>query len=284
MVLARQARHSVPRRFGRGRAVAHQGTSPLHFAVEARSMVMQNVLELHSILRRHMSDESLGSSGSSAVQPRVPKVLADDGATAELDGSRTDAAAPQREIPVTFDQQEVERLIAQEYPGLRLLIARRAGDRQLGADLLHDAICVAWEKWRQGQLARPEQLAGYVFQVAMNLLRNQRRVLGDRPDRRARPAELNALAGASEPPEDIAEAQLAARVKSLIRDLRSSRDRHVLVRLYLDEVDKETLCREFELTPLQLDKVVHRARKRLLGLLESRGLKRSDFLCVLALF
>jgi RNA polymerase sigma factor (sigma-70 family) len=246
-------------------------------------MGTQNVFEIDSVIRRHMSDESVGSSGSSAVQPGRPPMLADGAATAELDGSQADAAAAQRGRPAAFDQQDVERLIAQEYAGLRLLIARRAGDGQLGADLLHDAICVAWERWRQGELARPEQLAGYVFQVAMNMLRNQRRVLGDRPDRRARPAELDALASTDEPRENIAEAQVAARVKSLIRDLGSPRDRHVLVRLYLDEVDKKTLCREFELTPLQLDKMVHRARRRLLRLLESRGLKRSDFLCVLAL-
>ena len=130
---------------------------------------------------------------------------------------------------------------------------------------------------------RPEQVAGYVFQVAMNLLRNQRRGMGNRPERRARPTELDALACPGEPREEIAEAELAERVKCLLRDLGSTRDRRMLVRLYLDEADKDALCREFELTPPQFDRVVHRARRRLVRLLESRGLKRSDFLCVLTL-
>ena len=68
---------------------------------------------------------------------------------------------------------------------MRLLIQRRTGDPQLAADLLNDAVCTTWEKWQAGQIERPELIAGYIFQVAMNLLRNQRRKLGERPETRA---------------------------------------------------------------------------------------------------
>ncbi|HEY2591447.1 MAG TPA: hypothetical protein VGI35_07635, partial [Steroidobacteraceae bacterium] len=65
------------------------------------------------------------------------------------------------------------------------------------------------------------------------------------------------------------------------REMGSERDRGVLVRFYLEEDDKETICRDLQLTPLQFDKVLHRARRRLRTLLEASGARRSDFVCIL---
>src|SRR6185436_5403273 len=55
------------------------------------------------------------------------------------------------------------------------------------------------------------------------------------------------------------------------------RDREILVRFYLQEEEKEAICRDLALAPDQFDKVLHRARARLKELLEASGLQRSDF-------
>ena len=78
---------------------------------------------------------------------------------------------------------DIDALIARDYVGLRTLLFRRTGDPHVAADLLNDAICTALEKYRAGQIAAPEQIAGYVFQVAMNHLRNRRRSIHQRPER-----------------------------------------------------------------------------------------------------
>ncbi len=179
------------------------------------------------------------------------------------------------------DRDQLAAVIEREYVGLRLLIGRRAGDPQLGADLLNEAICTTWEKWQNGQIERPQQIAGYVFQVAMNLLRNHRRTVGARPEKRGSAAELDALAATDAPHDQIMEPEIAARVKALIREMGSERDRDVLVRFYLDEEDKAAICRDLRLSPLQFDKVLHRARRRLRVLLEARGWSRSDLFAVL---
>src|SRR5262245_3335489 len=44
-----------------------------------------------------------------------------------------------------LEKSELEALIAREYAGLRLLISRRAGNPEVGADLLNDALCITWE-------------------------------------------------------------------------------------------------------------------------------------------
>jgi RNA polymerase sigma-70 factor (ECF subfamily) len=176
-----------------------------------------------------------------------------------------------------LDQKEVEKLIVANYPGLRTLMGQKAGDPQVGADLLNDAICTTWEKWLAGKIGRTDQIAGYVFQVAMNLLRNHRRAAGERADLRAPPAALETLEAGSDPTTDSSSIHLAKAVRKLLEGMDSPRDRALLKRFYLDEEDKASICNELGLSPLQFDKVLHRARKRLREIFDSQGLRPRDF-------
>ena len=204
----------------------------------------------------------------------------------EGDGSRRlevppgtpDEARP-RAAPLS--QAAVAALIEQNYVGLRMLVARRCRDPNVAADLLNEAVVTTWAKWQAGKIERPEQIAGYVLQVTMNLLRNHRRAIAERPERRADAAKLQELATEGEPGDETIEREIAVQVKKVIRDLSSPRDRTILVRFYLDEEEKETICRDMGLNPLQFDKILHRARGRLRKLLESGGLGRKDLLCLL---
>jgi RNA polymerase sigma-70 factor (ECF subfamily) len=180
------------------------------------------------------------------------------------------------------DRAVIEALVAREYPGLRLLLTRRTGDAHVAADLLNDAICTTWEKWAAGRIAEPRQIVGYIFQVALNLLRNHKRLVSERPEKRVDVMTCEGLTS-STPNDEAIEAHIAARVKELIRSMGSARDRTILVRFYLDEQDRESICRELHITPEQFAKVLHRARTRLRTLLESDGLKRSDFFSVLGI-
>lgn len=177
------------------------------------------------------------------------------------------------------DQSELHRLMASEYPGLQMLLVRRLRDPELAGDLLNEAVCVAWEKNRAGQIANPQQIAGYVYQVALNLLRNHRRSVGDRADRRADSRTLDDLTGAPEP--ETIDPGLVQKVLRIVRDLQPLRDRVLIVRFYLDEDDSETLCAELGMTSAQFTKVLHRARRRLRELLESQGIRGGDLFSVL---
>jgi RNA polymerase sigma-70 factor (ECF subfamily) len=195
------------------------------------------------------------------------------------DSSVAADSGPARPAP---DRAEIEALIAREYVGLRLHLTRRTGDAHVAADLLNEAICTTWEKWAAGRIARPQQIVGYIFQVALNLLRNHRRLVSERPEKRVDVTACEGLASAAAT-DDAVETHIAARVKELIRGMGSVRDRTILVRFYLDEEDRETICRDLQITPAQFAKVLHRARTRLRTLLESDGLKRSDLFSVLGI-
>jgi RNA polymerase sigma-70 factor, ECF subfamily len=182
-----------------------------------------------------------------------------------------------------LSQEAVAALIEQNYVGLRLLVARRCHDPHVAADLLNEAVVTTWTKWQAGKIERPEQIAGYVLQVTMNLLRNHRRAIAERPERRADAAKLQELAIEREPGDETIEREIAVQVKRVLREMSSPRDRSILVRFYLDEEEKDVICQDMGLSPLQFDKILHRARGRLRKLLEAGGLGRKELLCLLPL-
>ena len=177
-----------------------------------------------------------------------------------------------------MNRESVKQLLSTEYAGLLSLLRRKARDPQIAADLLSDALVVTLNKFDSGQIADPSHIGGYVFQVALNLLRNYRRSFAENPYKRA---ELNEETLADVPGSESTEQEWGERVRALIQELPSSRDRQLLKRFYLDEEEKETICKELGISPLMFDKIIFRARKRARVLFESKGLRKGDFLCLM---
>lgn len=176
------------------------------------------------------------------------------------------------------NRETVERLLVTEFPGLLSLLRRKARDPQLAADLLNDALVVTLKNFDSGRIADPSHIGGYVFQVAMNLLRNHRRSFADNVGKRAAVNEQTMAAFAV--PDEL-ETGWAQRVRKLIDSLPSMRDRTLIKRFYLDEEDKDSICRDLGMQPLQFDRTIFRARKRLLEIFKSAGVRVGDFLSLL---
>jgi len=175
--------------------------------------------------------------------------------------------------------ERLGRELLENMTGLRLQLARAAGDYELASDLLQDAIVTALQKFRSGELTSRTHLDGYVYRIALNHLRNYRRkdktAVSDHEA--VDTLEDNVRSSLS---EDLASAQCARLARELLNEIDSSRDRSLLVRFYLEEESKETLCSEFGLTDAHFNRVIHRARERFRELLKRRGLGRGDFLSI----
>jgi RNA polymerase sigma-70 factor (ECF subfamily) len=197
-----------------------------------------------------------------------------------MDLQQTHETSVIRDTAGDEDRTRLDALISSNYPGLRSLIFRTVRDRALAHDLLNEAVVIACEHYRSGRIAQRDRIAGYVYQVAMNLLRNYRRKLSEREDRRAGLQALELLAATDIDYERL-ESQIAARVRDIVEDLPTARDREIVTRFYLDEDEKETICLDLGLTHLHFDKVIHRARKRMKSLLEAQGFRKGDFFAVL---
>jgi RNA polymerase sigma-70 factor, ECF subfamily len=177
----------------------------------------------------------------------------------------------------TMDKHSVELLIARQYSGLLLFFRRKVGDRELADDLVNEAVATALEHLHAGRISQPSQIAGYVFRVAMNHWRNQRRRLGEQPERRTNPDIIEDLAANREGADDCEASELRGRVRGILEELPARRDRELVTRFYLNQDEKRDICSDLGIAPLHFDKVIFRARKRMRELLEAKGFKKSDF-------
>jgi RNA polymerase sigma-70 factor, ECF subfamily len=175
-----------------------------------------------------------------------------------------------------MDHAQLTELIKKQYGGILSLVRRKLNDRELASDLVNDAIAITLEHAQQGRLKQLTSIGGYIFKVSMNLLRNHQRNSDNRADLRADVDALNTLA---EHYGDVVEAtQLRRRAQRLVESLSSPRDREVIKRFYLDEQEKESICKDLSLTPLQFTQIVSRARQRMKQAFDAQGFERADYL------
>lgn len=164
--------------------------------------------------------------------------------------------------------------------GLKAQLTRVTRDADVAEDLLQDAIVTALNKLRTGEIEHRSQLDGYVYRVALNHFRNYRRKDKSAVSDPDSAGLLEDVAAEARPTSSIQSEQWAHVVRRLLRELSSPRDREVLVRFYLREEERSSLCRSLGLTDLQFNRVIFRARERFRELLEDKGFGKSDLLSV----
>ncbi len=190
---------------------------------------------------------------------------------------------PQTDLPAPVaDAASHLASVYRDFPGLRALILRRVRDPELAADILQDAAVTTLEKLRSGEIARPENLGGYLYRVALNHLRNHRR-----KDRSA-VSSADALdelpsSDSEENCADIGGRQWASMARRMLEEMPVARDREILVRFYLDDEDKDSICRRLQLSEDHFNRVIFRARNRFREFIEHRGFRKTDLLAVAAL-
>jgi RNA polymerase sigma-70 factor, ECF subfamily len=177
------------------------------------------------------------------------------------------------------DVEEHETLL-RDMSGLKAQLTRVTRNADVAADLLQDAIVTALQKLRTGEIEHRRQLDGYVYRVALNHFRNFRRKDKSAVSDTESASALVDVAAEGRPTSSIQSEQWAGIVRRLLRELSSPRDREVLVRFYLKEEERGSLCRSLGLTDLQFNRVIFRARERFRELLEHRGFGKSDLLAV----
>jgi RNA polymerase sigma factor (sigma-70 family) len=155
--------------------------------------------------------------------------------------------------------------------GLVLLLRHWCRDPALAEDLAQEALLITLQRLRTGSLAEPEHLQAFLRRTAHNLL-----IAGQRRDARRQTSTLgDALPDLPDerggPEADWTDAHLAQLVRQVVAELPVARDRELLRRHYLEDEDRESLCAEFDLDALHLNRVLHRARTRLRDLLLARG-------------
>jgi RNA polymerase sigma-70 factor (ECF subfamily) len=169
----------------------------------------------------------------------------------------------------TGDRQAEEELVARFHRGVIFLLRRMVRDPSLAEDLAQETFRIALEKIRRGDLREPDKLAGFLCSLARNLSIEHFRKASSR--RASGPPPEDSLRGEEpDPLEHLLRAEQARIVRGILSDLATDRDRQILLRFYLTEEDKTSICRDLGLTSLHFNRVLFRARERYRELFEQR--------------
>ena len=173
------------------------------------------------------------------------------------------------------DSDAESRLVERYSYGLRFLLLRRVHDDERAQDLLQDTFYIAISKLREIDLETPERLAGYLRGIAIRVALNA----GRRRQREPYPMEAEAVAQIPdrEPRQfdHVAREQTLTAVHKLLKSMPIRRDREILTRLYVEDQDKEEICKALNLDSLHFNRVLFRAKKRFRKILE-KSIRVSD--------
>jgi RNA polymerase sigma-70 factor (ECF subfamily) len=169
------------------------------------------------------------------------------------------------------DRGAEEELIARYSRGVTLILRRSASVSAAIEDLYQEVFLRAMEKIRGGEVRDPERLSGFICGLARNLAIDYFRRRNSQAESLVASEHDIAVPDQSPSPlEQALQIEDARRIRQVLGELSSERDRQVLHRFYIDEEDKDRICMDLKLTSLQFNRVLHRARERFRELYESR--------------
>jgi RNA polymerase sigma-70 factor, ECF subfamily len=165
------------------------------------------------------------------------------------------------------------QLVERYSRGLRYLLHRLGAAPELADDLHQEAFRIVLERLRRRGLEQPAGLVGFLHGTARHLVLAERR-----KGARQRTGDDEVLAAVPHSGPSQLQAVLldeeAAQVRQLIGELQTERDRQILLRYYVAEEEKESICADLGLESLHFNRVLFRARQRFRELMERGAARR----------
>lgn len=187
---------------------------------------------------------------------------------AEPESAEAEIAADLARRIAAGDASAEEELVRRYSRGLVYLLRRLGASPELADDLHQETFRIVLERLRRKGLDDPAGLAGFLRGTARNLMTAERR----KTARRRTDADDDELAQAVHPsPSQLSSVlhdEEAEVVRTLINELPTDRDRQLLLRFYVAEEEKESICAALALDSLHFNRVLFRARQRFKELLE----------------
>ena len=163
-----------------------------------------------------------------------------------------------------------EELLCRKFtaPVQRTLI-RRGLDAADAQDVAQETLLIVIRKLRESGLRDPERLPNYIFRTARNVhSAGRRRAFFSK---RCHQTDVYELLDAQESDQldAVRREELKGKLGELLGRLSQERDKQVLIQRYLLELPKDEVCQNLLLTPVQFDRVLFNARKRLARVINS---------------
>jgi RNA polymerase sigma-70 factor, ECF subfamily len=170
-----------------------------------------------------------------------------------------------RQRPTTGRAAQFEGIFSSSYSRVLGYAIRRTDDRAAAEDAVSEVFMVAWRRLDD----MPEDALPWLLGVARKVLANQRRAAG----RRAPDGPLIPLEAVGDPDPRAAVADLVADREAFATAFAalSPADREVLTLVSWDGLAPREAATVLDVTPATFYLRLHRARKRLMKELETRG-------------
>jgi RNA polymerase sigma-70 factor (ECF subfamily) len=154
--------------------------------------------------------------------------------------------------------------------GVRILVRRHCRPNDpVADDLAQDVLTSVLERLRAGAIRDAAALPAYLQAAIAHTTGAEYR-----SRRRTEPASvLDTYASEESPSDHLSSHQLRQLLKTLLEQLPVARDREILARFYLDELDKDDVCRQLGIDMSHFHRVVFRARERFRQLLQQAGVR-----------
>ncbi len=170
------------------------------------------------------------------------------------------------------DRTAEEELVRRYSRGLLFHLRRTAGNPDLADDLHQETFRVVLERLRSGSLGDPGRLAGFILGTGRNLFlggwrKSARRGEGTAVDA----AEADLPDPVPDPLDHVLQEEEIRKVRRLIGEMGTDRDRQILFRFYVAEEDKARICADLGLDSLHFNRVLFRARQRFKDLFSQSG-------------
>jgi len=175
----------------------------------------------------------------------------------------TEAEAAQKLVArILKGERQAEKEMVERYNrGLLFMLRHRAKNNALADDVVQETWRIVLEKVRVGELKDPTKLSAFIVQVGKNQLLMTYR--GSHHTKTTTEVDITETPDPASQPHQILERNNTALVvRKLVNELKTSRDREVILRFYIKEENKQHICKDFGLSELHFNRVLFRARQR----------------------
>lgn len=172
------------------------------------------------------------------------------------------------------DKNAEEQLVKRYQRPIFEILKNRTRDSELAKDLLQETLIIVLQRLRTRGIEQPDKLVAFMHRTAHNLVIGYFR----KENRRNTHADTDLV----EVQQDRSAADLdlflreeqAQLVRGLLDELRTPRDREILLRFYVWNQEKPIICDAMDLDGGQFDRVISRARQRFGDLFTKRLAER----------
>lgn len=165
------------------------------------------------------------------------------------------------------DTEAESELYRRYHRGLLFFLRRLTRDPELAGDLCQDAFIILLKKLRKDGLDEPHKLNSYLHGIARKLS-SRSLVLKRRTEDYGDQTHIDELPDPGKDPYgQVSRAETMAIVMSMFDELTVERDRQLLLRFWVYDEDRDTICAALDIDPGHFHRVIYRARNRFRELL-----------------